>query len=106
MDELEKLLATRPDARVAVIGSQQDVSKYVGETEQNIAAAFVDAERAHAILFVDEADDLFGRREDISAHDGPVVFGVRSLDRIPKELRRGVVAVKAPHPRWWQRVLP
>ena len=36
MNELEKLLATRTDARVAVIGLPEVVSKYVGETEKNL----------------------------------------------------------------------
>jgi SpoVK/Ycf46/Vps4 family AAA+-type ATPase len=34
-------------------------SKYVGETEQRIAAAFQEAEAAHAVLVLDEADSLF-----------------------------------------------
>jgi len=46
------------------------VSKYVGETEKNLAAAFDEAERAGAVLFFDEADSLFGKRTEIKdAHD-------------------------------------
>ena len=102
MKELEKLLATRRDARVAVIGPQEAVSKYIGETEKNLAQAFDAAERGGTVLFFDEADDLFGKRTEIEAHDGPVVIGVRSLRNVPPELRQGLVAVKAPRrPRWW-----
>ena len=102
MDELTKLLATRRDARVAVIGAQEAVSKYIGETEKNLAQAFDAAERGGAVLYFDEADDLFGRRAEIEAHDGPVVIGVRRLRNVPPELRHGLVAVKAPRrPRWW-----
>ena len=102
MNELEKLLATRRDARVAVIGPQEAVSKYVGETEKNLAQAFDAAERGGTILFFDEADDLFGKRDEIEAHDGPVVLGVRSLRSVPPELRAGLVVVKAPRRRrWW-----
>lgn len=36
MSELEKLLSTRRDVRVAVIGPEQVVSKYIGETEKNL----------------------------------------------------------------------
>jgi AAA+ superfamily predicted ATPase len=46
------------------------VSKYIGETEKNLAAAFDEAERASAVLFFDEADALFGKRTEIrDAHD-------------------------------------
>ena len=103
MSELEKLLATRRDARVAVIGPAEVVSKYIGETEKNIAAAFADAGRGGTILFFDEADDLFGKRAEIDGHDGPVVLGVRSIRSIPDELRRGLVVVKAPRTGWWKR---
>jgi hypothetical protein len=43
----------------------QLVSKWVGETEKNIDAAFREAEACHAILFFDEADTLFGKRGEI-----------------------------------------
>jgi SpoVK/Ycf46/Vps4 family AAA+-type ATPase len=104
MNELEKLLATRSDARVAVIGLSEVVSKYVEETEKNLERVFGSAERAETVLFFDESDDLFGKRDEIEQHDGPVVIGARSLESIPDELRKGLVVVKAPRPRWWQRV--
>lgn len=105
MNELEKLLATRPDARVGVIGLAEVVSKYIGETEKNLARLFDSAERKAAILFFDEADDLFGKRDEIERHDGPVVIGARSIESIPDEFRKGLVVVQAPRPRWWQRLL-
>ena len=42
------------------------VSKYVGETEQNLERIFAAAAGSNAILFFDEADALFGRRSDVS----------------------------------------
>lgn len=46
------------------------VSKYVGETEKNLARLFDKAEHKDWILFFDEADALFGKRTDIrDAHD-------------------------------------
>ncbi len=46
------------------------VSKWIGETEKNLAGVFDAAERARAVLFFDEADALFGRRTEVSdAHD-------------------------------------
>ncbi|MCB9304652.1 MAG: ATP-binding protein [Lewinellaceae bacterium] len=46
------------------------VSKYIGETEKNLARIFDQAEYKDWILFFDEADALFGRRTKIrDAHD-------------------------------------
>jgi hypothetical protein len=46
------------------------LSKWIGETEKNLAAVFDAAERAQAVLFFDEADALFGKRTEVSdAHD-------------------------------------
>ena len=105
MTELEKLLATRRDARVAVLGPADAVSKYIAETEKNLAATFAEAERSGSILFFDEADGLFGREREAQAHDGPVVIGARSLQSIPDELRAGLVVVKAPRVPWWRVLL-
>ena len=40
------------------------ISKWVGETEKNLASVFAAAREAHAVLFFDEADALFGSRRD------------------------------------------
>ncbi len=46
------------------------VSKYIGETEKNLARIFDEAETANAILFFDEADALFGKRSEVrDSHD-------------------------------------
>jgi len=46
------------------------VSKYVGETERNLARIFDEAETSNSILFFDEADALFGKRSEVKdAHD-------------------------------------
>lgn len=46
------------------------VSKYIGETEKNLARLLDKAEHKNWILFFDEADALFGKRTDIrDAHD-------------------------------------
>jgi AAA+ superfamily predicted ATPase len=41
------------------------VSKWVGETEKNLEAAFAEAEESPSVLFFDEADSLFGKRGDV-----------------------------------------
>lgn len=46
------------------------MSKYIGETEKNLDRAFAAARRANAILFIDEADALLGKRSEVKdAHD-------------------------------------
>nr|WP_244932375.1 ATP-binding protein [Nocardioides sp. W7] len=41
------------------------VSKYIGETEQNLEKLFSAASAGSAVLFFDEADSLFGKRSDV-----------------------------------------
>ncbi len=41
------------------------MSKYVGETEKNLAQIFNEAENAQAMLLFDEADSLFGQRTNV-----------------------------------------
>jgi AAA+ superfamily predicted ATPase len=46
------------------------VSKFIGETEKNLASLFAKAESKEWILFFDEADALFGKRTNVrDAHD-------------------------------------
>jgi hypothetical protein len=74
------------------------VSKYVGDTEENLDAVFADAKASGAILFFDEADALFGKRTEvhdshdrhanleiahlpqrIESHDGLVILAINEL---------------------------
>lgn len=46
------------------------ISKYIGETEQNLSRIFREAESSNAIIFFDEADAIFGKRSEVKdAHD-------------------------------------
>jgi len=46
------------------------VSKYIGETEKNLARVFDEASGASAVLFFDEADAVFGKRTEVrDSHD-------------------------------------
>jgi SpoVK/Ycf46/Vps4 family AAA+-type ATPase len=46
------------------------LSKYIGETEKNLARIFDEATTSNAVLFFDEADALFGKRTAVrDAHD-------------------------------------
>ncbi len=55
------------DREVHHIDLSQVVSKYIGETEKNLDAAFSRADRSGAVLLFDEADALLGKRTDV--HD-------------------------------------
>src|SRR5665648_751546 len=64
------LLGKYTDKDVYRIDLSRVVSKYIGETEKNLANLFDKAEHKNWILFFDEADALFGKRTDIrDAHD-------------------------------------
>ena len=46
------------------------VSKYIGETEKNLARIFREAQSGNCILLFDEADALFGKRSEVKdSHD-------------------------------------
>jgi hypothetical protein len=46
------------------------VSKYIGETEKNLEKIFAAAALSEVVLFIDEADALFGKRSEVKdAHD-------------------------------------
>jgi ATP-dependent 26S proteasome regulatory subunit len=108
------------------------VSKYIGETEKNLARVFAEAECSNAILFFDEADALFGKRSEVrdshdryanieinyllqkmEEHEGVVVLATnfrRNMD--DAFIRRMHFTVEFPLPseadrrRIWQQILP
>ena len=87
------------------------VSKYVGETEQNMAAMFAEATQEKAVLLLDEADSfLMDRRgaqrsyevtevnemlQQMERHDGVFICTTNLLDRIDQAaLRRFTFKIK------------
>jgi SpoVK/Ycf46/Vps4 family AAA+-type ATPase len=63
-------LANSLGVELLIVDLSRVVSKWIGETEKNLASVFDAAERAQASLFFDEADALFGKRTEVSdAHD-------------------------------------
>jgi hypothetical protein len=65
-----EVLANELSRDLLLVDISRVVSKWIGETEKNLATVFDTAERAHAVCFFDEADALFGRRTEVSdAHD-------------------------------------
>jgi ATPase family associated with various cellular activities (AAA) len=57
-------LAARQSKDLYVIELSAVVSKYIGETEKNLALLFDRAEGMNCILLFDEADALFGQRTE------------------------------------------
>jgi hypothetical protein len=108
------------------------VSKYIGETEKNLARIFAEAEATSAILFFDEADALFGKRSEVKdahdryanvetsyllqrmeEHDGATILATNLRRNIDEAfLRRLSFVVQFPFPeeaerlRIWQGVFP
>lgn len=108
------------------------VSKYIGETEKNLARVFADAASSNAVLFFDEADALFGRRsavrdahdryanteisyllQRVEAHDGLVVLASnlrKNMDEAFVRRLHATVEFPVPGPsdrrRIWQRTWP
>jgi AAA+ superfamily predicted ATPase len=64
------LLGKKANRDVFRVDLSKVVSKYIGETEKNLAKLFDQAENKEWILFFDEADAIFGKRTNVSdAHD-------------------------------------
>ncbi len=61
------LLGKKQDVEVYRIDLSMIVSKYIGETEKNLARIFDRAEHQNWILFFDEADALFGKRSETNS---------------------------------------
>lgn len=65
-----EILAKELDLDLYKIDLSQVVSKYIGESEKNLARIFDAAEAGGAILLFDEADALFGKRSEVKdSHD-------------------------------------
>jgi len=111
-------LATRLALPLYRVDMASVISKYIGETEKNLAELLARAEAAEVVLFFDEADTLFGKRTDvrhstdrfanaqtnyllqrIEAYDGVVVLASNSRSRFdPSFSRRLDVVLEFPLP--------
>ncbi|MFB9240309.1 ATP-binding protein [Massilia antarctica] len=108
------------------------ISKYIGETEKNLDRAFAAAHRANAVLFLDEADALLGKRAEVKdahdryanietayllqkmeEHEGIVILATNLARNIDEAFsRRMQFVVEFPHPdgasreRLWRGMFP
>ena len=64
-----ELIAGHQGADIYKIDTPTLVSKWVGETEKNLARLFLDPEVNEVILFFDEADAIFGSRTEVRDAD-------------------------------------
>jgi hypothetical protein len=58
-------LATRLGMPLYRVDLASVISKYIGETEKNLAQLLARAEHAEVVLLFDEADSLFGKRTEV-----------------------------------------
>lgn len=105
-------------SQVLRIDLSRVVSKYIGETEKHIDAVFRDATQCGAVLLIDEADTLLGKRGEIKdahdrysamevsfllqrieAYDGVAIFTTNARQNIdPAFLRRLSFIIEFPRP--------
>lgn len=65
-----QLLASRLARDLYRVDLSVLVSEYIGETESNLDRVFAQARKSGAVLLLDEADALFGKRSEVKdAHD-------------------------------------
>lgn len=60
-----EVIATSLELDMYRIDLSSVVSKYIGETEQNLEKLFAAASAGNSVLFFDEADSLFGKRSEV-----------------------------------------
>lgn len=75
------------------------VSRYIGETEKNLARIFAEAEKKDWLLFFDEADALFGKRTEVKdSHDRYANQEISYLwDRLQNSTASVIVATRRKH---------
>ncbi|MDR0857835.1 MAG: AAA family ATPase, partial [Oscillospiraceae bacterium] len=113
-----EILASELKLDVFRINISRIVSKYIGETEKNLAEIFSEAKKTGGILFFDECEALFGKRSDvkdshdrnanievayllqqIEEHDGITLMSTNIKQNIdPAFMRRITYAVRFPFP--------
>ena len=102
--EYAKQLAKRMDLDLLTKRASDLMSKWVGETEQQIAGAFAEARATDSFLIIDEADSFLADRRDaqrswetsmvnemlshLENHDLPYAFSTNFADRLDPAVAR------------------
>ncbi|HEY7957239.1 MAG TPA: AAA family ATPase, partial [Polyangia bacterium] len=61
------VIARELDMELFRVDLSRVVSKWIGETEKNLARVFDEADRSHAVVLFDEADSLFAKRTEVKS---------------------------------------
>ncbi len=61
------VIARELDMELFRVDLSRVVSKWIGETEKNLARVFDEAQRSHAVVLFDEADSLFAKRTEVKS---------------------------------------
>ena len=74
------LIVARLGLEIARIGLGAVVGKYIGDTEKHLDRLFAEVEKRGAVLLIDEADALFGKRSEVKDnHDRYANIGTNYL---------------------------
>lgn len=63
-------IAQESDCDIFKIDTSELLTRYIGEAEKNLEILFTRAEQKHWILYFDEADSLFGKKNSSSNGNG------------------------------------
>jgi SpoVK/Ycf46/Vps4 family AAA+-type ATPase len=61
------VIARELDMELFRVDLSRVVSKWIGETEKNLARVFDEAQRSNAVVLFDEADSLFAKRTEVKS---------------------------------------
>jgi ATP-dependent 26S proteasome regulatory subunit len=61
------VIARELDMELFRVDLSRIVSKWIGETEKNLAKVFDEAQRSNAVILFDEADSLFAKRTEVKS---------------------------------------
>jgi SpoVK/Ycf46/Vps4 family AAA+-type ATPase len=126
------VLGKELDLEVFRVDLSKVTSKFIGETEKNLARVFDEAARCRAILLFDEADSLFSKRTEVrnsndkfanlevnyllqrlETHEGVVLLTTNAASSIDRAfLRRIRFRIEFPEPdvaervRLWRSMIP
>ncbi|WP_394849964.1 ATP-binding protein [Pendulispora brunnea] len=127
-----EIIANELDMPLYRIDLSRILSKWIGETEQNLGRIFDEAKKGQSILFFDEADSLFAKRTGVSsstdryanmevnyllqrveAHEGVILLATNAKANIDEAFARRLhYVVEFPEPdaaareRIWRLAVP